>query len=93
VSRLSVIALSQAFQAFWDDLAVDVGAAIDVVGPDDAVTSWPETVAVIVAAGGAERDATQWLETHRVRPGLAALVVGTDPGRRTTPPAASRVKR
>src|SRR6266576_410274 len=25
----------------------------------------------------------QWLETHRVRPGLPALVVGTDPGRRT----------
>ena len=57
-------------------------AAIDVVGPDDAVTSWPETVAVIVAAGGAERDATQWLETHRVHGGLPALVVGTDPGRR-----------
>src|SRR5256886_3227649 len=40
-------------------------------------------VAVIVAAGGAERDAMQWLETHRVRPGLPALVVGTDPGRAT----------
>jgi len=82
VPRLSVIALSQAFQAFWDDLAGDLGAAIDVVGPADAVTSWPETAAVIVAAGGAERDATQWLETHTVRPGLPALVVGTDPGRR-----------
>jgi len=83
VSRLSVIALSQAFQAFWNDLALDVGATIDLVGPAEVVTSSPETVAVIVAAGGAERDATQWLETHRVRPGLPALVVGTDPGRRT----------
>src|SRR6059058_956771 len=46
-------------------------------------TSSAQTVAVIVAAGGAERDATQWLETHSVRPGLPALVVGTDPGRRT----------
>ena len=82
MSRLSVIALSQAFQAFWNDLALDVGAAIDLVGPADTVTSWPETVAVIVAAGGAERDATQWLETHRVHGGLPALVVGTDPGRR-----------
>src|SRR5207248_9778954 len=52
------------------------------VGPTDPVTSSPETVAVIVAAGGAERDATQWLETHRVRSDLPALVVGTDPGRR-----------
>jgi len=83
VSRLSVITLSQAFQGFWNDLALDLDTAIDLVGPADAVTSSPETVAVIVAAGGAERDATQWLETHRVRPGLPALVVGTDPGRRT----------
>src|SRR3989440_3642895 len=82
VSRLSVISLSQAFQAFWTDLGADVGATIDLVGPTDPVTSSPETVAVIVAAGGAERDATQWLEAHRVRSGLPALVVGTDPGRR-----------
>ena len=82
MSRLSVIPLSQAFQGFWTDLALDLDTAIDLVGPADAVTSSPETVAVIVAAGGAERDAMQWLETHRVRPGLPALVVGTDPGRR-----------
>src|SRR5213083_2878722 len=82
VSRLSVIPLSQAFQGFWTDLGLDLHAAIDVVGPAEAVTSSPETVAVIVAAGGVEQDATQWLETHRVRPGLPALVVGTDPGRR-----------
>ncbi len=83
MSRLSVITLSQAFQGFWNDLALDLDTAIDLVGAADAVTSSPETVAVIVAAGGAERDAMQWLETHRVRPGLPALVVGTDPGRRT----------
>ncbi len=83
MSRLSVITLSQAFQGFWNDLALDLDTAIDLVGPADAVTSSPETVALIVAAGGAERDALQWLETHRVRPGLPALVVGTDPGRRT----------
>ena len=82
MSRLSVIPLSQAFQGFWTDLGLDLHAAIDVVGPAEAVTSSPETVAVIVAAGGVEQDATQWLETHRVRPGLPALVVGTDPGRR-----------
>ena len=82
MSRLSVIALSQAFAGFWDDLGLDVNAAIDVVGPGEAVSSSAETVAVILAAGGAERDATQWLETHKVSPGLPALVVGTDPGRR-----------
>jgi DNA-binding NtrC family response regulator len=83
VPRLSVIALSRSFEGFWNDLALDLGAAIDVVGPAAAVPSSPETVAIIVAAGGAERDATLWLETHRVRRGLPALVVGTDPTRRT----------
>ncbi len=83
MSRLSVIALSQAFQGFWNDLALDLGTAIDLVGPAEAVTSSPEMAAVIVAAGGAERDAVQWLESHPVPAGVPALVVGTDPGRRT----------
>ncbi len=83
MSRLSVIALSQAFQGFWSDLALDLGTAIDLVGPAEAVTSSPEMAAVIVAAGGAEREAVQWLESHPVPAGVPALVVGTDPGRRT----------
>ncbi len=83
MARLSVIAISEAFREFWNDLAQDLDVAIDVLGPADAITPGPETVAVIVAAGGAERDAIQWLESHRVPPGLPALVVGTDPGRRT----------
>src|SRR5207253_8012487 len=65
VSRLSVIALSQAFQGFWSDLALDLGTAIDLVGPAEAVTSSPEMAAVIVAAGGAEREAVQWLEDRK----------------------------
>src|SRR5712691_9601738 len=83
VPRLSVIAISEAFREFWNDLAKDLDVAIDVLGPAETVTPQPETVAVIVAAGGAERDAVQWLESHRIPPGLPALVVGTDPGRRT----------
>src|SRR2546425_13369060 len=83
VSRLSVIALSQAFQGFWNDLALDLGTAIDLVGPAEAVRSSPEMAAVIVAAGGAEREAVQWLGSHPVPAGVPVLVVGTDPGRRT----------
>ncbi len=81
--RLSLIALSQAFREFWNDLAKDLDVAIDILGPTDAVAPQPDTVAIVVAAGGAEREAIQWLESHKVVPGLPALVVGTDPGRRT----------
>jgi DNA-binding NtrC family response regulator len=83
VARLSVVVISEAFREFWNDLALDLGVTIDVDGPGAALAARPETVAVIVAAGGAERDAIQWLERHGVPAGLPTLVVGTDPGRRT----------
>ena len=83
MSRLCVIAISEAFRGFWHVLAEDLAVAIDVLGPADAVPPRPDTVAVILAAGGAERDAVRWLESHTVPPGVPALVVGTDPGRRT----------
>jgi DNA-binding NtrC family response regulator len=83
VARLCVIAVSEAFRGFWHILAEDLAVAIDVLGPADAVAPQPDTRAVILAAGGAERDAIRWLESHRVPEGLPALVVGTDPGRRT----------
>ncbi len=83
MSRLRVIAISEAFSGFWNDLGKDLGVAIDVFGPADAVTPDPDTVAVILAAGGGEREAIQWLGRHSVPAGLPLLVVGTDPGRRT----------
>ncbi len=82
MSRLSVVVISAAFGEFWNDLAADLGVTIDLVDPVGDVRPQPVTVAVIVAAGGAERDAIQWLESHPVPPGVPVLVVGTDPGRR-----------
>ncbi|HEV8264960.1 MAG TPA: sigma-54 dependent transcriptional regulator [Gemmatimonadales bacterium] len=83
MARVSVIAISVAFGEFWNALAADLDVAIDFVDAADAVGPKPDTVALIVAAGGAERDAIEWLDSHKVPPGLPALVVGTDPGRRT----------
>src|SRR5437016_2597869 len=81
ISRLIVVAISDAFREFWNDLAQDLEVTLDIVGPAEAITPRPETVAVILAAGGEERAAIEWLASHRVPPGLPALVVGTDPGR------------
>jgi len=84
LSRLRVIVLSDAFKSFWNDLAADLDAIIDAVeGPADSTAPMPETVAVILAAGGAEAEAVRWLDSHTAIPGLPVLVVGTDPGRRT----------
>jgi DNA-binding NtrC family response regulator len=81
--RLSVIVISAAFGEFWNDLAEDLGVVIDLVDPEKGAATQVGTVAVIVGAGGAERDAVQWLESHPVPPGVPTFVVGTDPGRRT----------
>ena len=83
MSRLSVVVISAAFGEFWNDFAEDLAVAIDLVDPVGDVKPQPGTVAIIVAAGGAERDAIQWLGSHPVPPGVPAFVVGTDPGRRT----------
>jgi DNA-binding NtrC family response regulator len=82
-ARLSVIAISAAFGEFWDDLAADLGVAVDLCDPAAPIPPQPAAVAVIIAAGGAEREAIQWLESHEIPLELPALVVGTDPGRRT----------
>jgi DNA-binding NtrC family response regulator len=83
VARLSVIAISDAFREFWGDLATDLRVVIDLHSPGDAAIARADTAAVIVAAGGAEREAAQWIEPRRVPAGTPVFVVGTDPGRRT----------
>ena len=83
MSRLCVIAVSDAFRGFWHVLAEDLAVTIDVLSPTDPFAPRPDTVAVILAAGGAEREAVRWLEGHRMPAGMATLVVGTDTGRRT----------
>jgi DNA-binding NtrC family response regulator len=81
--RVSVVTLSATFDGFWDALGADLGLAIDRLEPTASFTPPPDTAAVVLAAGGAERDAIQWLESRAAPPGLPVLVVGTDPGRRT----------
>src|SRR5256885_4418371 len=78
--RLCVIVVSDAFREFWQHLASDFALGIDVSSSADSVTLRPETAALIVAAGGAEREALQWLAGHPAPPGAPVLVGGTDPG-------------
>ena len=83
MSSVSVIAISEAFKAFWCDLAQDLHIAIEVGDPESAPLPHPDTAAIVIAAGGAEREASEWLQGYSAPPGLPLLVVGTDPGRRT----------
>lgn len=78
--RVAVVGLSESFSGLWAELGADLGVVIDRVAGGDP-TETPETAAIIVAAGGVEREALKWLGEH---PGLTRpiVVVGADPGRR-----------
>ena len=82
MSRISVIALSESFGGLWGNLASDLGVALDVVSKDQFTAPTADTAAVILAAGGAEREALQWMEDRSRSSGVRTLVVGADPGRR-----------
>ncbi len=82
MSRLSVVAFSDAFGSFWRSLGAELDVAVEVVGPAEVAAPGAETAAVILAAGGAEQVASQWLGARRAPFGVPTLVVGTDPGRR-----------
>jgi two-component system response regulator HydG len=93
VSRVSVLSLSDSFGGLWRDLGSDLGVAVDIGEPGKLGLPTAETAAVIVAAGGVEREALQWLEENPPRPGLRTLVVGADPGRRIAMQMISRGAR
>jgi two-component system response regulator HydG len=79
-----VVQLSEAFGGFWHDLAADLGVDVRHLDVGDTPPGSQEAAAILLAAGGAERDALDWLETHDVRTLGPVFAVGADPGRRIT---------
>jgi len=77
-----VTRLSDSFSDMWQQLGNGVNAPMRVVGPAETSGVHPGTAAILLAAGGAEREAVEWLERHEVPPGVPVFVVGSDPGRR-----------
>jgi two-component system response regulator HydG len=79
-----VVELSDSFADLWKDLASGLGVALRRVGSANGDPIPADLVALVLAAGGMERDALEWLERHEVPPALPVFVVGADPGRRIT---------
>ncbi len=80
--RLCVVRLSEAFERFWHDVAADLAVTLRGARANGAVTPERDTIAIVLAAGGAERDALRWLQNHDVPATIPTLVVGADPCRR-----------
>ena len=77
-----VASLSESFSDVWGQLGTGLDTEVRVVSAAEAGTISPATAAVLLAAGGAEREAAEWLERHHVQTGTPGFVVGSDPGRR-----------
>ena len=93
MSRVIIIALSDAFGRLWQDLGTDLGVAMDVAAPGELTSLPADAVLAIVAAGGAERAALQWLEEHPLSQQLTTFLVGADPSRRIATQAVARGAR
>lgn len=88
--ELVVVQLSESFSDVWTDLANDLGADLSLrEGTELGPTSF-NTAAVVLAAGGSEREALEWIERHGWPVGTPLFVVGADGGRRIATQIAAR---
>jgi DNA-binding NtrC family response regulator len=90
MSQLAVVKLSDSFQEFWHELALDLDLSLQVLSPEGTAVPSLDTVALLVAAGGAEREAMQWLTERDRTTRVPVYVVGADPCRRTATQIATR---
>lgn len=82
LSTICVLKFSEAFESFWPDLAADLHATLEVHSSRAGTTTPTQCAVLILAAGGAERDALQWLNEHEVSRRQPCFVVAADASRR-----------
>lgn len=85
-----VAQLSESFGEVWRHLAEDLGVEVRVNAPGDPRPVSGAVAALVLAAGGAEAEALEWLERNEVPRSIPVLAVGSDGSRRT---AAQLVRR
>ncbi len=88
--EIILVKLSDSFIDVWDELAGDLGAGLALRETAEIGPISSNTAALVLAAGGAEREALQWLESHDWPAGVPLYVVGADAGRRIATQIATR---
>ena len=79
-----VVQFSDSFADLWSDLAKGAGVDLRLGSAQNGETLPPDVAIVVLAAGGAERDALEWLDRHELRARVPVIAVGADPSRRIT---------
>jgi len=88
--ELVVVKLSDSFSEVWSELADDLGATLSLREGAELGPTSLNTAAVVLGAGGAEREALEWIERHDWPVGTPLFVVGADGGRRIATQIAAR---
>ena len=81
--EIVVMRLSDSFNDVWGELADELGAGLALRETAEVGATSPGTAALVLSAGGAEREALEWLEDHDWPAGVPLFVIGADSGRRT----------
>lgn len=89
-SVVLVAQFSESFEDVWQQLATDLSVDVQYVAGTDLRTVPPGLAALVLAAGGAEYEALEWLEHCTAPAGIPVLAVGADPNRRTAAQIVSR---
>src|SRR5574341_863355 len=89
-TNVLVARLSESFSEVWRQLGSGLDTDVRLVSSAEGGSISATTAAVLLAAGGAEREALEWLERHDVPAGVPVFVVGSDPGRRIAARVVSR---
>ena len=80
--RIIIVNFSESFAQVWDDLARDLGVEAELLDGRDPDAAGPDVAAFVLAAGGAERDVVDWLDSHEPPPGVPTFAIGSDTSRR-----------
>ncbi len=79
--RILVVTFSESFDSLWQDLAEHLGVEVGRVESSEVLTN-VDSAAIVFAAGGAEREALEWLVAHGTPAHCTVFVVGSNTSRR-----------
>jgi DNA-binding NtrC family response regulator len=89
-SVVLVAQFSESFDDVWQQLATDLSVDVQYVAGTELRIVPPGLAALVLAAGGEECAALEWLEHCAVPAGVPVLAIGADPNRRTAAQMVSR---
>jgi two-component system, NtrC family, response regulator HydG len=81
--HIAVVTFSDMFSDLWPRIANEIGARYLQIDPSRPITGPRGLAAIVLAMGGEEADASEWLRAHAGPSNVPVLGVGSDTSHRT----------